>query len=102
MSLLFSFPLFTANSYCFLLGLYIDGAFIEGVNLTYPRAESSSSSSGVGVKYAIGDFGPSSSPLSPFFDMADTDRAKDKGDKEKEAAMSWCLASAYFLALPLG
>ncbi|KAF8885379.1 hypothetical protein CPB84DRAFT_1837906 [Gymnopilus junonius] len=80
------------------LRLYIDGAFVEGINQTYPRVELNGSSSGVGVKYMIGNLGSSSSTLAG---MTDTDGSQGKGDKEKEASMSWCLASAYFLGLPL-
>ncbi|KDR79337.1 hypothetical protein GALMADRAFT_223566 [Galerina marginata CBS 339.88] len=71
------------------LRLYIDGAFVEGVNLTYPKVDANSTgsgSAGAGLRYTIGDLG-SPPGLNP---------------KEKEKpGMSWCLASAYLLGVPL-
>ncbi|KAF8184760.1 hypothetical protein BJ912DRAFT_973913 [Pholiota molesta] len=61
------------------LRLYIDGAFVEGMSLQYPRTDSVSGIN-PGVKYLIGDMEPSNV----------------KGPK-----MSWCVASAYLLTVPL-
>ncbi|PPQ94175.1 hypothetical protein CVT25_003811 [Psilocybe cyanescens] len=63
------------------LRMYIDGAFVEGQNLTYPRSELFSGyGANSGIRYTIGD----------------ANAQKDKG-----SSMSWCLASAYLLGLPL-
>ncbi|KIM43842.1 hypothetical protein M413DRAFT_26133 [Hebeloma cylindrosporum] len=60
------------------LRLYVDGVLIEGLHLPYPRAESMSGfGANLGVRYTLGD----------------TDA--------KSSSMSWCLASAYLLGLPL-
>ena len=62
------------------IGLYVDGVFVEGLQLPYPRAESMSGfGANLGVRYTIGDAEATSS-----------------------SSMSWCLASAYLLGLPLG
>ncbi|KAF8962103.1 beach-domain-containing protein [Flammula alnicola] len=61
------------------LRLYIDGAFVEGINLQYPRSDSVSGANS-GVQYLIGD-------------------AEHKG--VQGAVMSWCLASSYLLGVPL-
>ncbi|KAJ3506661.1 hypothetical protein NLJ89_g6748 [Agrocybe chaxingu] len=62
------------------LRLFLDGAFVEGVHLAYPRGESVSlyGSSSTSVQYAVGD----------------TLQAPGRG-------MSWSVASAYLMALPL-
>ncbi|KAH9476097.1 Beige protein-like protein 1 [Psilocybe cubensis] len=63
------------------LRLYIDGAYVDGQNLTYPRAELFSGyGSNSGIRYTIGDF---------------------TAQKQNGSSMSWCLASAYLLGLPL-
>ncbi|KAF9479125.1 beach-domain-containing protein [Pholiota conissans] len=61
------------------LRLYIDGAFVEGLSLPYPRTDSMFSTN-PGVKYLIGDMGSSNA---------------------EAPKMSWCVASAYLLTAPL-
>ncbi|KAF4609487.1 hypothetical protein D9613_012349 [Agrocybe pediades] len=96
------------------LRLYIDGAFVEGMDMPYPTvlpitanskprpgsgasgkskresggSGSSSTDSGAGepgMRYIIGDLG----------------MANEGKDAEKRMVMSWCLASAYMLGVPL-
>lgn len=59
------------------LGLYVDGAFAEGTNLSYPRMDSTTGTN-TGVRYAIGNV--VATPAQ---------------------GLSWCLASAHLLATPL-
>jgi hypothetical protein len=62
------------------IGLYVDGVLVEGLQLPYPRAESMSGfGANLGVRYTIGD-----------------------AEATNSSSMSWCLASAYLLGLPLG
>ena len=64
-----------------ITGLYLDGAFVEGAQLSYPRLDSISGNV-PGVQYLVGD-------LSYTPNETDSQR------------MSWCVASAYLLGLPL-
>ncbi|KAF9531325.1 hypothetical protein CPB83DRAFT_848844 [Crepidotus variabilis] len=63
------------------LRLYLDGAFVEGVHLAYPRAESLSGSAPV-IQYKLG---------------SDTTPSGESGI----TPISWSLASAYLLGLPV-
>lgn len=55
------------------LGLFIDGILVETLTWVYPRADLSAHS----VEYVVGSNDP-------------------------EAQMSWCIATAYLIARPLG
>jgi hypothetical protein len=61
-----------------ILGLYLDGVFVEGIQFAYPRSDSLGSPSC--VQYRIGDH------------TSGLGGADDR---------SWCLASAYLFGLPL-
>ena len=68
----FGFRLLTVLSHEPLSGLYVDGAFVEGLSWAYPRPEAGFQ---IG-KYII-------------------------GDASSKTKMSWCLASSHLLATPL-
>ncbi len=69
---------FTSCSFCLVLiivksGLFIDGILVETLTWAYPRPDLSAQS----VEYAVGSNDP-------------------------DAQMSWCIATAYLIARPLG
>jgi len=69
------------TAFIHLLGLYLDGSFVEGLHLAYPKTEALLGAIPF-IKYKIGDQSTSSDP-------------------NNRNGMSWCLASAYLLGLPL-
>lgn len=62
-----------------VIGLYLDGGFVEGMQLPYPRPDSPLGTTS-SVQYKLGN------------DTSGPNRADDS---------SWCLASAYLLGFPL-
>jgi len=62
-----------------IIGLYLDGVFVEGIQLPYPHCDTLQRST-LSVQYKIGNH--STGPNVPD-------------------DISWCLASAYLLGFPL-
>jgi len=104
---------------CINKGLYIDGAFVEGMDMPYPippnlstalassKAKAGSSTKSkrgsAGSGASVGDSGNVEAPDEPGmqYTIGDLGLSKQGNDVEKRMTMSWCLASAYMLAMPL-
>ncbi|PPQ75051.1 hypothetical protein CVT24_010464 [Panaeolus cyanescens] len=71
--------------------LFIDGAFIEGMSLPYPKSEPASNNMH-GGGYVVGDLG---------FDREATTSESGKPKADVREGMSWCLSSAYLLGVAL-